>query len=60
MDADPLPALAHPFFDDLKIPGVTLLDGSPLPRLFDFSRHGMSPLNLWVAYARTQRRRISV
>ncbi|GAA5909326.1 hypothetical protein JCM5296_005597 [Sporobolomyces johnsonii] len=36
-------ALAHPFFDDLKVPGVVMPNGKPLPRdLFMFSRHELS------------------
>ncbi|MED6171843.1 Shaggy- protein kinase theta [Stylosanthes scabra] len=32
-----LEACAHPFFDDLRNPNVTLPNGRPLPPLFDFS-----------------------
>ncbi|CEQ39649.1 SPOSA6832_01182 [Sporobolomyces salmonicolor] len=36
-------ALAHPFFDDLKVPGAAMPNGQPLPRdLFMFSRHELS------------------
>ncbi|XXQ34219.1 Protein kinase domain-containing protein [Plasmodiophora brassicae] len=32
----PMRALAHPFFDELRQPGITMPDGKPLPPLFDF------------------------
>lgn len=34
-------AMSHPFFDDLRKPTCTLPDGSPLPRLFDFTPEEM-------------------
>jgi serine/threonine protein kinase len=34
---DPLTALAHPLFDELRDPVTTLPNGRPLPPLFDFS-----------------------
>jgi len=33
----PFEALAHPFFDELRTPGLTLPNGKPLPALFNFS-----------------------
>nr|BAK01088.1 predicted protein [Hordeum vulgare subsp. vulgare] len=33
----PFEALAHPFFDELRTPGLTLPNGKPLPPLFNFS-----------------------
>jgi len=32
----PLDACAHPFFDELREPDISLPDGQPLPPLFDF------------------------
>jgi hypothetical protein len=34
---DPLSALAHPFFDELRLPETRLPSGDPLPPLFNFS-----------------------
>lgn len=34
---NPLKACAHPFFDELRQPNVTLPNGNPLPDLFNFS-----------------------
>lgn len=34
---NPFEALAHPFFDELREPGVRLPSGRPLPPLFNFS-----------------------
>mmetsp|Transcript_11132 Transcript_11132/g.34121 ORF Transcript_11132/g.34121 Transcript_11132/m.34121 type:complete len:386 (-) Transcript_11132:276-1433(-) len=35
---DPVEALAHPFFDELRDPATRLPDGKPLPPLFDMSQ----------------------
>lgn len=35
-------ALAHPFFDELRSPGVTLPTGQPVPTLFNFSAQELS------------------
>lgn len=34
---DALEAMAHPFFDELRLPNAILPNGKPLPALFDFS-----------------------
>jgi glycogen synthase kinase 3 beta len=33
-------ALAHPYFDELRDPNAKLLNGKPLPNLYDFSEQG--------------------
>ena len=33
----PLEALLHPFFDELRQPGLKLPNGEPLPELFEFT-----------------------
>lgn len=38
----PLPALAHPYFDELRDPNTVLPNGRPLPELFDFSQKELS------------------
>ena len=35
---NPVEALAHPFFDELREQGTRLPNGSPLPDLFDFHK----------------------
>lgn len=37
----PLDALAHPFFDELRLPKTLLPNGRPLPLLFNFSPQGL-------------------
>eukprot|EP00457_Paulinella_chromatophora_P002830 gb/GEZN01002835.1/.p1 GENE.gb/GEZN01002835.1/~~gb/GEZN01002835.1/.p1 ORF type:complete len:434 (+),score=74.33 gb/GEZN01002835.1/:157-1458(+) len=34
---DPFEALAHPFFDELREPGIQLPNGKPLPPIFNFT-----------------------
>lgn len=38
----PLEGCAHEFFEELRLPDTTLLDGSPLPPLFDFTTHELT------------------
>ncbi|PXF49036.1 Glycogen synthase kinase-3 beta [Gracilariopsis chorda] len=35
----PMQGLAHPYFDELRLPSCKLPSGKPLPSLFDFSEH---------------------
>lgn len=34
----PLEAIIHPFFDELRAEGTTLPNGNPLPELFNFAK----------------------
>lgn len=46
-------SLADPFFQELREPNVTMLNGKPLPPLFNFTRHGnclISNCNLLLTY----------
>lgn len=48
----PLEALAHPFFDPLKIPGAELPDGKPFPPLFNFTNEevdDLKALGIWTS-----------
>ena len=40
----PLKLLKLPFFDELRVEGKTLPDGSPLPQLFNFNKEELNPL----------------
>ena len=51
-------AMCHPFFDELRTPGCRFPDSrnpngasKPLPRLFDFTKHGKLTLCLYSKYA---------
>lgn len=39
---DPISALAHPFFNELRDPNTRLPNGKPLPPLFDFTEQELS------------------
>ena len=41
---DPLNALAHPFFDELRDPETRLPSGDALPQLFNFSQSELAPV----------------
>jgi serine/threonine protein kinase len=45
----PLEALLHPFFDELRSPGLQLPNGQPLPNLFDFTdeEKSMTTQEVW-------------
>jgi hypothetical protein len=40
LTASAIEALAQPVFDDLRVEGAVLPNGTPMPALFDFSRKG--------------------
>ncbi|RRT62770.1 hypothetical protein B296_00013785, partial [Ensete ventricosum] len=48
-----LEACAHPFFDELRDPNTRLLNGQPLPPLFNFTSQGkIMPVLLFIGFSR--------
>ena len=44
----PLESLAHPFFDELREPGLKLPNGRPLPPLFNFTDKELWLIDLYI------------